>query len=171
MSKGVVDRLEFIEIEVMNGEGIRTALRRGEALVQTLEKGRAVREAREPIGARQESDLLLRSLAFGDIDHNAFDLDKPPLLIAHRYVAVFHPTQGPVPGAQAKLNRGAFRMTFQDTSHRLAHLGMIVCINQILRPVGRSEQGLRVVTQFSDVVRDVNEWKRRLAAQAIENHR
>jgi hypothetical protein len=133
------------------------ALGCAKSLTEPFEEDRAVYQTREPIGAGQQGDFFLRGFALRNVDDDAFDLNESSIFVAHGDVAVFDRAQRPVPGAQAKLDRRTLRVFRHDTRHRLADFCHVGGIDESVCPSRRSQQRRRVVSQFGDVVRDVNE--------------
>src|SRR5450830_616439 len=104
MAEGVVDALEVIQVQVEHRERRGATPGSGKALVQALDQGRAVGQPGEPVGAGEQGDFLFGELVFGDVDDDAFDFQQAAFRVADRHVAVFHPAQLAVAGAQAKFD-------------------------------------------------------------------
>ncbi|MNF76085.1 hypothetical protein D3C84_581840 [compost metagenome] len=171
VTEGIVDFLEVVEIQVEDRERGGAALGRGEGLAQALDEGRPVGQAGEPVGAGEQGDFLLGQLALGDVEDDAFDLDQPALAVAHRDIAVLDPAVSVGAGQQAEFDRGALGALLQHLPHRRVEHLQVVRVDQLLRPVRRGHQAGGIVAELGDVVRDVHQGKRRLAAQAVEDGR
>ena len=169
MPQGIVDVLEVVQIDVQNRKRTCPAPGRGIGLAQAFDECSAVRKSGEPIGARQQCDLLFGRLPFGNIDDDALDLDQPPTLVAHRGIAVLHPAVRAIARAQAKFDRRGLGILVEHPRHCGAHLCLVRRVHQCVGPARRPHQRFRIVAELGDVVRDVDERKRRLAAQAIQN--
>ena len=67
MAERVVDVLEMIEIEIVHGELVAAAPGAGEFQIEPFEKGRAIGQPGQRVGARQLGDLLGGALFLGDV--------------------------------------------------------------------------------------------------------
>lgn len=137
--------------------------------MQPLDQRRTVGQPGQPVGAGQQGDFLFGQFAFSDVDDDAFDFQQTAFIVAHRDVAVFDPAPGSFASAHTEFDGSARRMTVQHPGHGGVDLRLVVGMDQFLGPVGRGDQFRRDMTVFGDVVRDIHQRKRRLAAQPIQN--
>ncbi len=68
MTQRIIDVLEAVEIDIVQGKARRAAAGSNERLPEPVDKGRAVGQAGQRIGAGEQRNLLLGDFALGDID-------------------------------------------------------------------------------------------------------
>ena len=152
VTQRVVDWFEVIEIEIENCKRGGAALGGGKRLAESFNESRAVRQPGETVCASKQRNFLLRRLALGNVDDDAFDFNEPTLFIANRDVAVFDPSASAITGAQAKFDRGTFGVLLQYARHRRADFCLVCGLDKAFRPARRRQQGSRIVSQLDDVV-------------------
>ena len=70
MAERVVDRLEAVEVDQVDGQAIVAVVELGQHVVDAFAELAAVGESGELVVARQMRDALLRALALGDVLEN-----------------------------------------------------------------------------------------------------
>ena len=96
VSERVVHQLEVVEVQVQHADPQVVPPGAGDgALEHLLEEG-PVGQARELVVVREECDLLLGGLAFGDVEDHPLDEPGVPLLVVDGERLLQHPPDGPV---------------------------------------------------------------------------
>ena len=78
MTERVIDVLEMVDIEIVQGKGRAASTRAGEFERQPLEEGGAVGQAGQRVGSRHARDLLLGKFLPGDV---AEEPDSPKVFL------------------------------------------------------------------------------------------
>lgn len=157
VAQRVIDPLEVVQIQVKHRKRHRAASRSGKRVVQAFDQCGAIGQARQAIGAGEQGQFVLGLATFSDVEDDAFDFQQTAVLIAYRDVAVLHPAPGALAGAHAEFDGRARRMPIQYPGHCRVDAGLIIRVNQDLRPVGRTHQVGGDMAVAGDVVRDVHQ--------------
>lgn len=130
----------MVQIQIEHRERHGAPSRGGKRLMQAFDQCGAIGQARQAIGAGQQRQFVLGQATFGDVEDDAFDFQQSAVMIAHRDVAVLHPAPGALAGAHPEFYGCARCMPIQHPGHGRIDDGVIVRVNQFLRPVGRTHQ-------------------------------
>src|ERR1035437_7844593 len=171
MSQRVIDILEVIEIEIVDGERTGAASGASEGQLQPFDKGRSIGKSGQEIGSRERRDLVSRRLALGDIGEDALDGDKSVLLVAYRVSTSFEPGMGTVRLVEAHFHQSGIRLTVRERYDAGRDSGMLFAVEVLQPSLRRRQQFIGLVAVSPNILREVDQLEGFLRAQAVKDGR